>query len=192
MTEDEGLDELQSRFVAAMADKEAGRIDAAEDAYRAILAEEPRLAEPRLELAHLLLATDRVEEAVEHARLAVEHLEAGGQWVEDLSEEVVRALAHRVLAEALRRRADEDDVIFGDPEVFRGLLAEARAHFERASRLDPSDAYSSYHAFFMGIPGARIDGLGEDDDPDAPPPPRVSDDDGEDDLSADDAADTDA
>ena len=69
--------------------------------------------------------------------------------------------ARATLAEILRRRADEDDVIFGEPEAFRALLAESKVHFEQAATLDPSDAYSSYHAFFLGPVGhgGRADDL---------------------------------
>lgn len=158
--EERRLDELGQRFMAALDRKEAGDVDRAEDELRAILRIEPRLAEPNLELARLLLDTDRVEEAEDHARTALEILLAGGQWTEELPEHVVRALAHATLAEILRRRADEDDVIFGDPAVFQGLVKEAREHFARAAELDPRDEYASYYAFFMD-PTA---------DPTAPPP----------------------
>jgi tetratricopeptide (TPR) repeat protein len=160
------LRDLEARFMEAVSARQRGEVDTAEDGYRAILAIEPRLPEPHLELAHLLVTTDRLSEAEEHAREALTYLLAGGQWVEDLAADEILGLAHATLAEILRRRADEDDVIFGDPEVFRALVAESREHFEAAARLDPSDDRSSYHAFFLGIPGAKVDlgdGLTEDD-----------------------------
>lgn len=141
---------LEQRFLDALRAKDAGEIDRAEDELRDILRLEPRLAEPRMELARILLDTNRLEDAEVHAREALERLLAGGQWTDDLSEEVVQALCHALLAEILRRRADEDDVIFGDPRAFRELVRESREHFEQAAALDPSDEYSSYHAFFMG------------------------------------------
>lgn len=164
---------LEPRFLAALQKKDAGALDEAEDELRAVIRAEPRLAEPHLELARLLLDTDRVEEAEEHAREAIEHLAAGGAWVEEVPEHELTALAHAVLAEALRRRADEDDVIFGDPEVFRRLVAEARAHFAKAAELDPGDHYASYHAFFLGIEGpegTKVQvgpALADDEDPGA-------------------------
>jgi tetratricopeptide (TPR) repeat protein len=160
------LDALSERFMAALAQKDAGRIDAAEDALRAILRTEPRLAEPRLELARILLDTDRLEEAEDHAREAVDVLDNGGQWTDELPETVVQAIGHATLAEILRRKADEDDVIFGDPEVFREMVREAQQHFARAAELDPSEDYASYHAFFMGLPGAEMV-LGTPDEPSA-------------------------
>ena len=103
--------------MAALQLKESGRLDDAQESLTSILKQEPRLAEPRMELARILLDTDRVEEAEEHARQALGDLENHGQWVEDLAENTVMALAHALLAEALRRRADEDDIIFGDPST---------------------------------------------------------------------------
>jgi tetratricopeptide (TPR) repeat protein len=153
--EAEALEALGRRFIAALAAKSAGDIDTAEDELRAILRIEPRLAEPRLELARVLLDTDRVEEAEPHARQALTHLEAGGQWTDELPENVVQALAHALLAEILRRRADEDDVIFGDPDAFHAIVQEAKDHFARAAELDPRDEYASYHAFFLGEDGHR-------------------------------------
>lgn len=154
------LDELGRRFVAALRDKEAGRIDRAEDELRAILRVEPRLPEPRMELARLLLDTDRLDDAEDHAREALEALGQGGAWTEEVPEHTVKSIAHATLAEILRRKADEDDVIFGDPAAFRALVEEAREHFAKAAELDPSDATASYYAFHMDleIPDGRLPG----------------------------------
>ncbi|MFM2162464.1 MAG: hypothetical protein RLZZ383_1976 [Pseudomonadota bacterium] len=162
--EEEALTRLGAQFLEALAAKEAGRIDDAEDALRAIIAVEPRLGEPHLELARLMLDTDRVTDAEAYAREAVAHFEATGAWLDDVAPNVLQALAHATLAEALRRRADEDDVLFGEPATFHAIVAEARQHFEAAHALDPSDAYSSYHAFFLGIPGTKTVLPGESPD----------------------------
>ncbi|MBN2799288.1 MAG: tetratricopeptide repeat protein [Deltaproteobacteria bacterium] len=158
--EEDSLAELGERFLAALALLEEGKLDQAEDALRDILREEPRLPEPHMELARLLLDTGRLSEAEGEAREALGYLKEGGQWVEDIEENEVLALCHALLAEVLRRRADEDDVLFGDPETFRALVREAKEHFEEAARLDPKDEYSSYHAFFMGtdVPVPSDDG----------------------------------
>ncbi|MEN0060936.1 MAG: tetratricopeptide repeat protein [Myxococcota bacterium] len=143
---------LETTFLAALAHKEANDFDKAEEKLREILRTEPRLAEPHLELARILLDTDRLPDAEDHARQALELLsQPHGQWIDDLPENVVLALAHAVLAETLRRRADEDDVLFGDPATFKALVAEAKSHFDQAAELDPQDEYSSYYAFFLGI-----------------------------------------
>jgi tetratricopeptide (TPR) repeat protein len=148
--EREALDNLAARFLRALELRRLERHDAAEDMLRDLLKTEPRLPEPRMELARVLLDSDRLTEAEGEAREALTHLDAGGQWTDDLPDHVVRALAHGLLAEILRRRADEDQVIFGDPATFKQLVAESKQHFARAAELDPSDEYSSYHAFFLG------------------------------------------
>lgn len=145
------LEELAPRFLAALRSKEAGQLDHAEDELRAILKIEPRLAEAQLELGRICLDTDRLDEAETRSREGLRLLKSGGQWTDDLPEEVVQSVAHALLAEVLRRKADEDDVIFGDPDAYRALLRDSQAHFAKASELDPSDETSSYHAFFMGV-----------------------------------------
>lgn len=161
------LDELGQRFLRALADKDAGKIDRAEEELRAILMVEPRLGEPRMELARIFLDSDRLSDAEDHAREAVETLEGHGTWTDELPKNVVLGLAHGLLAEVLRRRADEDDVIFGDATEFHALVAEAKKHFERAAELDPADEYASWHAYFLGVKGhgAKVDfGDGVEDD----------------------------
>ncbi len=148
--EDEALEELARRFLTALAAKDSGRVDEAEQALRGVLSVEPRLPEPRLELARILLDTDRLDGAEEEAREALEQLELTGPWSEDLEPDVIAALGKALLAECLRRKAEEDDVVFGDPVRFKAIVEEARALFAEAARLDPSDEYSSYHAFFLG------------------------------------------
>lgn len=154
------LGELSARFLAALASKDAGKVDHAEDELRAILQIEPRLAEPRLELARILLDTERHEDAEEHARTGLANLLNAGPWTDEIPENTLKALAHALLAEILRRRADEDDVIFGDPDEWRALLDESKKNFEAAHALDPSDEYASYHAFFLGLKahkGAKVE-----------------------------------
>lgn len=161
--EEQILEGLSESFMAALHLKDQGHIEKAEEQLREILKVEPRLAEPHLELARLLLDTDRVKEALEHAREALSYLKQGGQWTDEIPENVLLALAHAVVAEALRRHADEDDIIFGDAEVFKGLVKEAQEHFAEAARLDPADEYSSYYAVFMGPPkGVKVEMIGDE------------------------------
>jgi tetratricopeptide (TPR) repeat protein len=155
MLDEARVRELEPTFLAALAAKDAGRTDDALDKLEEILKVEPRLPEPHLELARLQLDLDRLSDAEIHAREALRWLEAGGQWTEEIPEETMLALAHATLAEILRRRADEDDLVFGDPAVFRALLDESKEHFETAARLDPSDETSSYYAFFLGQAGTK-------------------------------------
>jgi len=151
-TEAMTLASLEATFLSALALKDASDFDKAEELLREVLRAEPRLGEPHLELARILLETERIDEAEPHAREALQILTAeGGQWTDDLPENVVQALAHALLAEVLRRRADSDEVLFGDPDVFKALVAEAKEQFERAADLDPRDEYSSYYGFFLGL-----------------------------------------
>lgn len=151
--EEARLRALAEEFMSALQLKRDGKLDAAEDALTAILKAEPRLPEPRMELARIFLDTDRVGLAEEHARLALSNLEAGGQWLDSVPQNTLLALAHALVAESLRRRLDEDDVIFGDADAFKAMLEEAKTHFATAGSLDPSDEYSSYHAYFLGPEG---------------------------------------
>ena len=149
------LEALGERFTLALNLKDRGDIDRAEELFLEILRAEPRLPEPRMELARLLLDTDRIEDAEGHARLALDHLKAGGRWTDMLPDGVVESIAHALLAEILRRRLEDDDVIFGDPATFKALLTESREHFAAAHRLDPTDETSSYYANYLGAePGS--------------------------------------
>ena len=142
---------LGPRFLQAIACMQRGENDRATQILRAILSVEPRLAEPRMEIARILLDGGQLREALGEAEEALRLLEAGGQWLEDLPEPVVLGLAHGLLAEILRQIADSDDVVFGDPKAFQALTRRSRRHFARAASLDPENHHASYHAFFMGV-----------------------------------------
>lgn len=154
--EGEQLEALGNDFMSALRLKEKGEIDKAEKLFKTIIRQEPRLAEPHMELARLYLDTDRLSQAESEAREALEQLEKGGPWTDEIPENVLSALCHALIAEILRRRADEDDIIFGDPEVFQALLVESQAMFKRASELDASDDYANYYAFYMGRPEDKV------------------------------------
>lgn len=138
---------LSERFLLALAARDKGDLDAASELLRSILRVEPRLAEPQMELARVLLDTEQLDEAEEYAREAVRILEGGGQWTDDLPEEVVLSMAWDLLGEILRSKADSDDIVFGDPEVWKALSAEARAAFRRAADLDPTNEHAVSWAF---------------------------------------------
>lgn len=159
------LAELGPRFVEALRLREAGRTDAAVEALQAILRTEPRLAEPRMELARAWLEMGRLDDSESEVREAIRLLEMGAQWTDDLPESVVLALAWALLGEVLKERAATDDVVFGPEEGFRTLIEQSRAAFARAHALDPSDTYAGILGHTMG------EGLGEadeDDDDDLP------------------------
>ena len=143
-----GLGEI---FLQAMDFRRKGDVDRASDLLRIILRREPRLPEPHLELAHIFLEMNRLDEAESEGREALRLLLAGGQWIEDIAEDVLKSLAHALVGEVLRRRTEQDEVVFGDPEAFRSLLAQSRKHFAEASRLDPENDHAGYHDFFLGL-----------------------------------------
>lgn len=140
------LQDLGTRFLGALERARRGDVDGAAEELRAVLKAEPRLAEPRIELARILLATDQPEEAAEQADEAIRILDGGGIWTEDLPEAVVKGVAWDLKGEALRRQSDRDEVVFGDPERWRELTEQARAAFRRAAELDPSNAHAAYWA----------------------------------------------
>lgn len=145
--EDEILEGLSERFQRGLQRVRQGDLDGAADLFQGVLRQEPRLAEPRMELARICLDTGQLEEAEEQAREAVRILEAGGQWVDDLHEDVLQSLAHGLLGEILRRRADSDEIVFGDPGRFKALMDEAGAAFRKAATLDPANAHAGYWGF---------------------------------------------
>jgi len=144
------LPALGPRFFAAIAHRSAGRVDAALEGFLEVLKHEPRLAEPRMEIARIFLEMGRIEDAEEEVREAIRILEAGGQWTEDLPENVVLAVAWALLGEIIKEKATTDEVVFGDPAVFSDLLEQSRAAFARAAELDPADAASNVIALELG------------------------------------------
>lgn len=151
--DDDELKGLPELFMAAVTFKDRGELDRARDLLREILRREPRLAEPRLELGRIHLDAGRVEDAEVETREALSILERGGRWLETLAEHEILSVAHGQLAEILRQLADSDELLFGDPEVWRRTLDEAKAHFAKSVKLDPTNAHSEYHAFFLGLAG---------------------------------------
>lgn len=152
---------LEGRFLDALERVRAGQLDAAADDLRAILRAEPRLAEPRIELARLLLTTGQFEEAAEQAEEAVRLVEAGGRWTEELTDDQLLSLALGLHGEALRQLADQDEVVFGDPERWQALVQQAREQFRRAARLDPENQHA---AWWAGGTDTRPDDEPEDEE----------------------------
>jgi tetratricopeptide (TPR) repeat protein len=141
-THESHIDGLDERFLIGIDLMQAGRIDKAAELFRSILKAEPRLAEPRLELARILMDTRQLDEAGEHAAMAVGILESGGQWTDDLPENVVLSAAYGLLGEIRRRQANADEVVFGNPEAWSALMDEAKAAFARAHSLDPDNEHA--------------------------------------------------
>ncbi len=145
---------LGARFLAALEARANRQVDAALEGFAAVLAAEPRLAEPRIELGAIYLDMNRFEEAEAHAREAIRILENGGQWTEDVPENVLLGMAWALLGASLQAQAQSDEVVFGeDPARFKELVAQAAMAFARAAELDPTDIASGASAAELGEEG---------------------------------------
>ena len=123
--------------------------------FRRILTAEPRLAEPRIEPARILIETSQLKEAEAEVREAIRILENGGQWVDGFTENQVLSVAYGILAEVLRVLAEGDDLVFGDPEVWRNVVDESHAAFRKARELDLENAHADYWAGGLDVDAGR-------------------------------------
>ena len=149
--DEQHLDGLGNQFIRGLNSFESGDVDGAAETFRRILKIEPRLAEPRIELGRILLETGQLQESEAEFREAIRILDGGGIWIESLSEKQVKSVAFGLLAEALRRLAESDDVVFGDPEQWRAVVDESHAAFRKARELDPDNAHADYWAGGLDI-----------------------------------------
>jgi len=133
------LDALTPKMQNALALHQDGQNDRAEKLFREILRSEPRLAEPRLELAHLALGRGDWQEAQEQARLAVTTLLAGGQWTIDIEPAPLLSFSMNLLGETLVRAIESDDLFLRDRARFEAIWNEASALFIQAKVLDPTN-----------------------------------------------------
>jgi tetratricopeptide (TPR) repeat protein len=131
------LDGLGPRLHEALRLRREGKDPQAEHILRELLRVEPRLAEPRLELAHLAASRGDWDEAVAQAREAVSTLRAGGQWTEDMEPAALLAFALNLLGEVLVRSIEDTDLYIEEPERFTRTWNEAALLFDEARRLDP-------------------------------------------------------
>lgn len=146
---EDALRALEGRFLEACALAREGKAEEALNAFSAVLRIEPRLAEPRMERARLLLEGGSPEDAEAEVREAIRLLEAGGAWLEDPPEEVLLGMAYALLGEAILRRADTDDMVHGSPGPLAALHGEAADAFRRAVMLDPGNEHARFHAFHL-------------------------------------------
>ena len=140
------LEDLERAFFKAMQLRESGDEAGCAEALREILKAEPRLAEPRLELAHILLMENRFEEAEEHARLAATSLRAGGQWTKDVDPSALLSFALNMHGETIARHLEEGDLFLTDREQFEARWNSAAALFGEAAALDPNNAEARRNA----------------------------------------------
>ncbi len=145
------LQRLGVIFMEAMVMLQAGGVARGMELLQLIVRREPRLPEPHLELARIHYDAGRLDEAEVEAREGMAHLQRGGQWVDEISEDELQSLAHGLLGEILRARLDTDAVVFGGESLYRALLDDSRFHFKEATRLDPRNDHAGHHAFFLGL-----------------------------------------
>jgi tetratricopeptide (TPR) repeat protein len=130
------LASLGQRFAKALQLREQGEVEAARRELRAVLQAEPRLAEPRLELAHMAALEENWEEAEAQARDALKTLLGGGQWTLDLHPAELRSFALNFLGEIIVRPLEEGDLFLQDRDAFQGRWNEAASLFAEAVRQD--------------------------------------------------------
>ena len=135
---------LEQRFMQAMTARENGDLDSAAEMMLGILKIEPRLAEPHLELAHIYLHVEQLEDAQTHIDEAIIYLESGGQWTDDLEPDEILSLAYSTKGEIYRALAGQDEIVFGNEEEFTRLLKESKSAFKKASLINPNNEHAAY------------------------------------------------
>ena len=138
MASEENLQHLEQEFLQAMALRQAGNVTRSEEILLAIVQNEPRLPEPHIELAHIYLLSERHEDSLNHIQEAIQYLENGGQWLE-MEEGVLLSLAYTIQGEIYQIMADQDDVVFGEPEAWKSLIAQSKQSFIKAAALDANN-----------------------------------------------------
>jgi hypothetical protein len=133
------LQSLQPKMTKALHLRQAGKDDAALKVLREILAAEPRLAEPRLELAHIAALREDWAEAELQATEAIRALRAGGQWTTEVDPRSLLSFALNLLGEIVVRPLEEGDLFLTDRPRFVRTWNRASVLFGEASKLDPDN-----------------------------------------------------
>lgn len=145
----ENYQSLESIFMKAVEANNAGNIPDARRFFKEVLEQDPRLPEPRLELATLAMREGDLREAEAQAREGLQQLERGWKWLEDLTDDQMLAHACNLLGEILKQLSTSDEVMQQGDSAMRALWAEAGELFERAVELDADnpDVMSNYTGF---------------------------------------------
>ena len=130
---------LEARFLKAVEAFSEGRTEAAELGFREVLMGDPRLPEPRLELAVVLFQKGQSEEAEAQARMALDQVQKGWCWLENFSPEALEAHASNLLGEVLLHRLAEGELADLPGDELVGKWKEAEGLFKRAVSLDPDN-----------------------------------------------------
>jgi len=135
---------LGVKLQKAMELRAAGDLVKAHKLLREILLVDPRLAEPRLELAHIAAGREDWDEAEEQARAAVELLQNGGQWTAGIPPLKLQSFAVNLLGEVIYRSLEGGDLVFRDKAKFDLRWNEAAALFAAALQLDSENEDARY------------------------------------------------
>ena len=130
------LEALEVKMRAALDARGAEDHAEAEKIYQAILRDEPRLAEPRLELSHMAAMREDWPEAQEQARTAVDCLRRGGAWTVDLKADELLSFSLNLLGEVMVRSVEEGDLFLTDRPRFVEIWNEANGYFLEAVELN--------------------------------------------------------
>jgi len=130
---------LEPKMSKALLLRQSGKDLDAQLIFRQILADEPRLAEPRMELAHIAALQNDWEEAELQATEAIRILRAGGQWTSEVSPPALLSFAINLLGEVVVRPLEEGDLFLTDKPAFERRWNRASILFGEACKLDPEN-----------------------------------------------------
>jgi tetratricopeptide (TPR) repeat protein len=143
MSEKEDLSELENMFMNAMKLRQNGEVDSSEKLLHTIIVKEPRLPEPHIELAHIYTIAEKYDEAITHINDAITYLENGGQWLEFEDINLI-AMAYLIKGEIYKSLADQDHIVFGDPNIFEEYIKLSKDAYKKSYELDPSNEDAIY------------------------------------------------
>lgn len=145
----ENYEALEKLFMDAVNANNEGDQQTATTLFKEILKVEPRMAEPRLELAVIYLRQNMLETAESYAREAVSYLERGWRWLDNLTDEQILGHAYNTLGEILKARSTTDEILSQGTETIKQYWEEAGDLFEKAAELDSenADIMSNYYGF---------------------------------------------
>jgi tetratricopeptide (TPR) repeat protein len=132
------LRRCQSIFLKAAESLQEGDQDEAQRHFKAVVGIEPRLPEPHLELAVIYFRKGQLDDAIEEARVGLDLLEHGGQWLENLTLGQMLGHARNLLGELLVERAKRDALDL-EPDELAELWNEAVCLFKAAVEADPDN-----------------------------------------------------
>ena len=146
--EEQVLKQLEFKFLEAIKADQENNLDKAQQLYLGILKVEPRLVEPNLELANIAIRRSQYEEAQTFAEEAVRLCGLQGHWLENFTDNQLLCMAYSLLGESLRMQAQNDDIVFHQPERFTELIKQAKDAYQKAVEADPSNEFAQHWGGF--------------------------------------------